>query len=143
MALKQVADYGAETVKMEVASSNHNEEKNMSGKDKQKLVPSVMFAADYEALKDEKKRCKAVELNDKKLIQNVGKDTTFTEKQIRAMFNRLRLFLKEEEESRLAALKEGEDQKKEVVMRELKNWWNVSSPCSICAVIEEVEQWPQ
>uniref|UniRef100_A0A3Q2UYS4 B30.2/SPRY domain-containing protein n=1 Tax=Haplochromis burtoni TaxID=8153 RepID=A0A3Q2UYS4_HAPBU len=65
-----------------------------------------------------------------------------TERQIRAEFNKLQQFLKEEEESRLAALREEEEQKGRTISREMKMIEEQISSLSdsICAVEEELQK---
>uniref|UniRef100_A0A3P9D4Q6 B30.2/SPRY domain-containing protein n=1 Tax=Maylandia zebra TaxID=106582 RepID=A0A3P9D4Q6_9CICH len=65
-----------------------------------------------------------------------------TERQIRAEFNKLQQFLKEEEESRLAALREEEEQKGRTISREMKMIEEQISSLSdsISAVEEELQK---
>ncbi|KAM7415691.1 hypothetical protein PAMA_017969 [Pampus argenteus] len=60
---------------------------------------------------DTRDKYEEVEETYNEMIQVSKKQLSSTEKQIRAEFNKLHQFLKEEEESRLAALREEEEQK--------------------------------
>uniref|UniRef100_A0A667ZPP5 Uncharacterized protein n=1 Tax=Myripristis murdjan TaxID=586833 RepID=A0A667ZPP5_9TELE len=76
--------------------------------------------SDLKSLQDKKNKCKEV----KKLYKEMGelfkKQLVATERQIRAEFNKLHQFLKEEEEARLAALREEEERKRKTVTRKMK-----------------------
>ncbi|KAM7391139.1 hypothetical protein PAMP_021852 [Pampus punctatissimus] len=76
------------------------------------------------------------------LIQHSEKQLSSTEKQIRAEFNKLHQFLKEEEESRLAALREEEEQKGKTISREMKRIQEQTSSLSdsISAVEEDLQK---
>ncbi|MED6290613.1 hypothetical protein CHARACLAT_014964, partial [Characodon lateralis] len=65
-----------------------------------------------------------------------------TERQISAEFNKLHQFLKEEEESRLAALREEEEQKGKTISREMKRIKEQISSLSdsISAVEEDLQK---
>ncbi|XP_053181440.1 nuclear factor 7, brain-like [Scomber japonicus] len=71
-------------------------------------------------LQDKRDKYKQVEKTYNEMIQHSKKQLLSTEKQIRAEFNKLHQFLKEEEESRLAALREEEEQKGKTMSREMK-----------------------
>ncbi|XP_075902067.1 E3 ubiquitin-protein ligase TRIM35-like [Nelusetta ayraudi] len=98
--------------------------------------------SDLKALKDKKEKYGDVELKYREIIQHVEKQVLFTEKRIRAEFNKLRLFLREEEESRLAALREEEDHKRKVVTSEMEKIQEEMSSLSrsIAAVEQELQQ---
>ncbi|CAK6977776.1 nuclear factor 7%2C brain-like [Scomber scombrus] len=76
------------------------------------------------------------------MIQHSKKQLLSTEKQIRAEFNKLHQFLKEEEESRLAALREEEEQKGKTMSREMKRIQEQISSLSdsISAVEEDLQK---
>ncbi|KAM7391155.1 hypothetical protein PAMP_021866 [Pampus punctatissimus] len=67
--------------------------------------------SDLKSLQDTRDKYEEVEEKYNEMIQVSKKQLSSTEKQIRAEFNKLHQFLKEEEESRLAALREEEEQK--------------------------------
>uniref|UniRef100_A0AAX7TMB4 B30.2/SPRY domain-containing protein n=1 Tax=Astatotilapia calliptera TaxID=8154 RepID=A0AAX7TMB4_ASTCA len=74
--------------------------------------------------------------------EHMKKQLLSTERQIRAEFKKLQQFLKEEEESRLAALREEEEQKGRTISREMKMIEEQISSLSdsICAVEEELQK---
>ncbi|XP_019221695.1 tripartite motif-containing protein 35-like [Oreochromis niloticus] len=74
--------------------------------------------------------------------EHIKKQLLSTERQIRAEFNKLQQFLKEEEESRLAALREEEEQKGRTINREMKMIEEQISSLSdsISAVEEELQK---
>ncbi|XP_074495042.1 zinc-binding protein A33-like [Sebastes fasciatus] len=76
--------------------------------------------SDLESLQDKRDKHKQVEKTYDEVIQHSKKQLLSTERQIRAEFNKLHQFLKEEEESRLAALREEEEQKGKTISREMK-----------------------
>ncbi|XP_075883560.1 nuclear factor 7, ovary-like [Nelusetta ayraudi] len=78
----------------------------------------------------------------KQVIELLEKQASSTEKQIRAEFDKLRLFLSQEEESRLAALREEEEQKRKTVIREMEKIQEKMSSLSstVTAVQEELQQ---
>ncbi|MED6275510.1 hypothetical protein CHARACLAT_027226, partial [Characodon lateralis] len=76
--------------------------------------------SDLKSLQDKKDKCIQVEKTYKDVIQHSKKQVLSTERQIRAEFNKLHQILKEEEESRLAALREEEEQKGKTIGREMK-----------------------
>ncbi|XP_076587916.1 zinc-binding protein A33-like [Chaetodon auriga] len=98
--------------------------------------------SDLQSLQDKRDKYKRVEETYKEMIQHSKKQLLSTEKQIRAEFNKLRQFLKEEEESRLAALREEGEQRKRTVSREMKMIEQQISSLSdsICAVEEELQK---
>uniref|UniRef100_A0A667WKC2 Nuclear factor 7, brain-like n=1 Tax=Myripristis murdjan TaxID=586833 RepID=A0A667WKC2_9TELE len=76
--------------------------------------------SDLKSLQEKKKKYKDAEETYKDVVQHSKKQLVATERQIRAEFNKLHQFLKEEEEARLAALREEEEQKGKTVTREMK-----------------------
>ncbi|KAM3610547.1 uncharacterized protein V6R79_005466 [Siganus canaliculatus] len=97
---------------------------------------------DVKSLQDKKDKYKQVEKTYNEVFQHNKKQLSSTEKQIRAEFNRLHQFLKEEEESRLAALREEEEQKGKIISREMKMIQDQISSLSdsISAVEEELQK---
>lgn len=98
--------------------------------------------SDLESLQDKRDKYKQVEETYNEVIQQSEKQLLSTERQIRAEFNKLHQFLKEEEESRLAALREEEEQKGKTVSREMKKIQEQMSSLSdrISAVEEELQK---
>ncbi|XP_038558600.1 zinc-binding protein A33-like [Micropterus salmoides] len=98
--------------------------------------------SDLESLQDKRDKYKQVEKTYNEVIQLSKKQLLSTERQIRAEFNKLHQFLKEEEESRLAALREEEEQKGETVSREMKKIQEQISSLSdsISAVEEDLQK---
>ncbi|XP_029916400.1 nuclear factor 7, brain-like [Myripristis murdjan] len=76
--------------------------------------------SDLKSLQDKKKKYEDAEETYKDVVQHSKKQLVATERQIRAEFNKLHQFLKEEEEARLAALREEEEQRGKTVTREMK-----------------------
>ncbi|XP_042346044.1 zinc-binding protein A33-like [Plectropomus leopardus] len=76
--------------------------------------------SDLKALQEKKSKHQKVEKTYDEMIQHSKKQLLSTERQISAEFNQLNQFLKEEEESRLAALREEEKQKGKTINRERK-----------------------
>ncbi|XP_074495033.1 zinc-binding protein A33-like [Sebastes fasciatus] len=76
--------------------------------------------SDLESLQDKRDKHKQVEKTYDEMVKHSKKQLLSTERQIRAEFNKLHQFLKEEEESRLAALREEEEQKGKTISREMK-----------------------
>ncbi|XP_025752900.1 zinc-binding protein A33-like [Oreochromis niloticus] len=115
-----------------------------------KLVPveeavSVLkknLESDLKSLQDKRNKYKQVEKTYNEVIQHSKKQLLSTERQIRAEFNKLQQFLKEEEESRLAALREEEEQKGRTISREMKMIEEQISSLSdsISAVEEELQK---
>ncbi|XP_075883856.1 nuclear factor 7, brain-like [Nelusetta ayraudi] len=153
-----------EAVKVELLCK-HKEETKLFCEDEQKAVCSVcefslhqghkvvpveeavpglkeQLKSNFTALKDKKKKYGEVELKFKQVIQHLEKQALSTEKEIRAEFDKLRLFLREEEESRLAALREEEEQKRKTVIREMEKVQEKMSSLSrtITAVEKELQQ---
>ncbi|XP_042278478.1 nuclear factor 7, brain-like [Thunnus maccoyii] len=129
--------------KLIVVCSKHHEEPKLFCKDEQRAVCPVcevslhqshkvvpveqavsdlkdQLKSDLKSLKDKRNKYKQVEETYNEVIQHSKKQLLSTEKQIRAEFNKLHQFLKEEEESRLAALREEEEQKGKTISREMK-----------------------
>ncbi|XP_078101563.1 nuclear factor 7, brain-like [Sander vitreus] len=76
--------------------------------------------SDLQSLQDKRDKHRRVEETYDEITQHSKKQLLSTERQIRAEFNKLHQFLKEEEESRLAALREEEQQRGKTVSREMK-----------------------
>ncbi|XP_071339873.1 nuclear factor 7, brain-like [Trachinotus anak] len=98
--------------------------------------------SDLKSLQDKREKYEEVEETYKVMIPHSKKQLLSTEKQIRAEFNKLHQFLKEEEESRLAALREEEEQKGKTISREMKRIQEQISSLSdsICAVEEDLQK---
>uniref|UniRef100_UPI003AAEFD8E nuclear factor 7, ovary-like n=1 Tax=Centroberyx gerrardi TaxID=166262 RepID=UPI003AAEFD8E len=76
--------------------------------------------SDLKSLQDKRYKYKEVEKTYNEVVQHSKKQLVATERQIRAEFNKLHQFLKEEEEARLEALREEEEQKEKTITREMK-----------------------
>ncbi|XP_039650059.1 nuclear factor 7, brain-like [Perca fluviatilis] len=76
--------------------------------------------SDLQSLQDKRDKHRRVEETYDEINQHSKKQLLSTESQIRAEFNKLHQFLKEEEESRLAALRKEEQQRGKTVSREMK-----------------------
>ncbi|XP_076587962.1 zinc-binding protein A33-like [Chaetodon auriga] len=151
--------------KVEVVCSKHQEEPKLFCEDEQRAVCPVcefslheshkvvpveqavselkdQLKSDLQSLQDKRDKYKEVKETYKEVIQHSKKQLLSTEKQIRAEFNKLHQFLKEEEESRLAALREERVQRKRTVRREMKMIEQQISSLSdsICAVEEELQK---
>ncbi|XP_039906818.1 nuclear factor 7, brain-like [Simochromis diagramma] len=98
--------------------------------------------SDLKSLQDKRNKYKQVEETYNEVREHMKKQLLSTERQIRAEFNKLQQFLKEEEESRLAALREEEEQKGRTISREMKMIKEQISSLSdsICAVEEELQK---
>ncbi|XP_036000098.1 nuclear factor 7, brain-like [Fundulus heteroclitus] len=98
--------------------------------------------SDLKSLQDKRNKHKQVEKTYEDVIQHSKKQLLSTERQIRAEFNKLHQFLKEEEESRLAALREEEEQKGKTISREMKRIQEQISSLSdsISAVEEDLQK---
>ncbi|XP_062274232.1 zinc-binding protein A33-like [Scomber scombrus] len=154
-----------EEKKVEVVCSKHQEEPKLFCKDEQRAVCPVcefslhhghkvvpveqavsdlkdQLKSDLKPLQDKKNKYKQVEKTYNEMIQHSKKQLLSTEKQIRAEFNKLHQFLKEEEESRLAALREEEEQKGKTMSREMKRIQEQISSLSdsISAVEEDLQK---
>ncbi|XP_033933155.2 nuclear factor 7, ovary-like [Pseudochaenichthys georgianus] len=154
-----------EKKKVEVVCSKHPEEPTLFCKDEERAVCPVcefslhqghevvpveqavselkdLLKSDLESLQDKRDKYKGVETTYKEVIQVSEKQLLSTERQIRAEFIKLHQFLKEEEESRLAALREEEEQKGKTISREMKSIQEHISSLShsISAVEEELQK---
>ncbi|KAM8761088.1 nuclear factor 7, brain-like [Acanthopagrus schlegelii] len=154
-----------EVKKVEVVCSKHPEETKLFCEDEDralchvcdfphhaghKVVPieptvrelKEQMESDLKSLQDKRNKYKQVEKTYTEVIEHSKKQLLSTERQIRAEFNKLHQFLKEEEESRLAALREEEEQKGKTVSREMKMIEEQLSSLSdsICAVEEELQK---
>ncbi|XP_047446941.1 nuclear factor 7, brain-like [Mugil cephalus] len=98
--------------------------------------------SDLKSLEDKRDKYEQVEITYNKMIQHSKNQLLSTEKQIKAEFNKLHQFLKDEEESRLAALKKEGEQKEEIVNGEMKRTKEQISSLSdsISAVEQELEK---
>ncbi|XP_073322339.1 nuclear factor 7, brain-like [Pagrus major] len=151
--------------KVEVVCSKHQEEPKLFCEDEDRAVCHVcdfphhvghkvvpveqavselkeQLTSDLKSLQDKRNKYKHVEETYNEVIQHSKKQLLSTERQIRAEFNKLHQFLKEEEESRLAALREEEEQKGKTISREMKMMEEQISSLSdsICAVEEELQK---
>ncbi|XP_062274165.1 nuclear factor 7, brain-like [Scomber scombrus] len=151
--------------KVEVVCSKHQEEPKLFCKDEQRAVCPVcefslhhghkvvpveeavsdlkdQLKSDLKPLQDKKNKYEEVEKTYNEMIQHSKKQLLSTEKQIRAEFNKLHQFLKEEEESRLTALREEEEQKGKTMSREMKRIQEQISSLSdsISAVEEDLQK---
>ncbi|XP_036955486.1 nuclear factor 7, brain-like [Acanthopagrus latus] len=151
--------------KVEVVCSKHPEETKLYCEDEQRAVCPVcefslhqshkvvpveqavselkeQLKSDLKSLQDKRNKYKQVEKTYNEVIEHSKKQLMSTERQIRAEFNKLHQFLKEEEESRLAALREEEEQKGKTVSREMKMIEEQLSSLSdsICAVEQELQK---
>ncbi|XP_074526940.1 E3 ubiquitin-protein ligase TRIM35-like [Halichoeres trimaculatus] len=98
--------------------------------------------SDLTSLQDKRNKYKQVEKLYIEVIQHSKKQLLSTETQIRAEFNKLHQFLIEEEESRLKALREEEEQKGKTISREMKRIQEQISSLSVTifAVKEELQK---
>ncbi|XP_033996442.1 nuclear factor 7, ovary-like [Trematomus bernacchii] len=151
--------------KLEVVCSKHQEEPKLFCKDEERAVCPVcefslhqghkvvpveqavselkdLLTSDLGSLQDKRNKYKGVEKTYNAVIQVSKKQLLSTERQITAEFNKLHQFLKEEEESRLAALREEEEQKGKTISREMKSIQEHISSLShsISAVEEELQK---
>ncbi|XP_056231460.1 nuclear factor 7, brain-like [Seriola aureovittata] len=151
--------------KVEVVCSKHQEEPKLFCKDEDRAVCPVcefslhhghkvvpveqavsdlkeQLKSDLKSLQDKRNKYKQVEKTYSETIQHSKKQLSSTERQIRAEFNKLHQFLKEEEESRLAALREEEEQKGKTISREMKMIQEQISSLSdsISAVEEDLQK---
>ncbi|XP_062274240.1 zinc-binding protein A33-like [Scomber scombrus] len=154
-----------EEKKVEVVCSKHQEEPRLFCNDEQRAVcPTCEFSlhhghkvvpveqavrdlkdqlkSDLKPLQDKRDKYEKVEKTYNEMIQHSKKQLLSTEKQIRAEFNKLHQFLREEEESRLAALREEEEQKGKTMSREMKRIQEQISSLSdsISAVEEDLQK---
>ncbi|KAM6944611.1 nuclear factor 7, brain-like [Lycodopsis pacificus] len=151
--------------KVEVVCSKHGEETKLFCEDEERVVCPVcefsllqshkvvpieqavsdlkdQLRSDLESLQDKKHKHKQVEKTYNEMIQHSKKQLLSTERQIRAEFNKLHQVLKEEEESRLAAVREEEEQKGKTISREMKMIQEQISSLSdsISAVEEDLQK---
>ncbi|XP_051807075.1 zinc-binding protein A33-like [Acanthochromis polyacanthus] len=98
--------------------------------------------SELKSLQDKRDKYKQVEETYSEMREHTKKQLLSTERQIRAEFNKLHQFLKEEEESRLAALREEEEHKGKTISREMKRIQEHISSLSdsISAVEEELHK---
>ncbi|XP_074494591.1 nuclear factor 7, brain-like [Sebastes fasciatus] len=149
-----------EEKKVMVVCSKHQEETKLFCKDEERaLCPVCEFSlhqghkvvpieqavsdlkSDLKSLQDKRDKHKQVEKKYDEMVKHSKKQLLSTEKQIRAEFNKLQQFLKEEEESRLAALREEEEQKGKTISREMKMIQeHISSLSDSISAVEEVLQ---
>ncbi|XP_071374976.1 zinc-binding protein A33-like [Centroberyx affinis] len=121
--LKELADSFTGRKKAWFSETDKGEEKHGH-----KVVPieeavsdlKEQLKSDLKSLQDKRNKHKEVEKTYNKVVQHSKKQLVATERQIRAEFNKLHQFLKEEEEARLAALREEEEQKGKTITRERK-----------------------
>ncbi|XP_059193130.1 zinc-binding protein A33-like [Centropristis striata] len=101
-----------------------------------------LLKPDLQSLQDKRDKYKQVEKTYNEVTEHSKKQLLSTERQIRAEFNKLHQFLREEEESRLAALREEEEQKGKTISREMKRIQEQISSLSdsISAVEEELQK---
>ncbi|XP_033942130.1 nuclear factor 7, brain-like, partial [Pseudochaenichthys georgianus] len=101
-----------------------------------------LLTSDLGSLQDKRDTYKGVETAYKEVIQVSEKQLLSTEWQITAEFIKLHQFLKEEEESSLAALREEEEQKGKTISREMKSIREHISSLShsVSAVEEELQK---
>ncbi|XP_051250453.1 E3 ubiquitin-protein ligase TRIM35-like [Dicentrarchus labrax] len=151
--------------RVEVVCSKHQEEPKLFCKDEDRAVCPVcefshhhshnvvpveqavrdlkdQMKSDLKSLQDKRNKYKHVEKTYNEVIQHSKKQLLSTERQIRAEFNKLHQFLKEEEESRLAALREEEEQKGRTISREMRRIQEEISSLSdsISAVEEDLQK---
>ncbi|XP_071391118.1 nuclear factor 7, ovary-like [Centroberyx affinis] len=98
--------------------------------------------SDLKSLQDKRNKYKEVEEKYNKVNQHSKKQLVATERQITAEFHKLHQFLKEEEEARLVALREEEEQRGKTVAREMKIIQEKMSSLSdsISAVEEDLQK---
>ncbi|XP_071391115.1 nuclear factor 7, ovary-like [Centroberyx affinis] len=98
--------------------------------------------SDLKSLQDKRNRYKEFEKKYNEVNQHSKKQLVATERQITAEFHKLHQFLKEEEEARLVALREEEEQRGKTVAREMKIIQEKMSSLSdsISAVEEDLQK---
>ncbi|KAM4616644.1 zinc-binding protein A33-like [Polymixia lowei] len=156
---KAETDKGAE--KVEVVCSKHLEDPKWFCEEEQRAVCHVcdfshhqdhtmvpikqavsdlkdQMKSDLKSLQDKRNKYKEVEKTYDEMVQYSKKQLVNTEKQIRAEFEKLHQFLREEEEARLAALREEEEQKGKTITQEMKIIQEQIS--SLSEMISAVEQ---
>ncbi|XP_067427395.1 nuclear factor 7, brain-like [Thunnus thynnus] len=162
---QKVGSSETEKGEKEVVCSKHQEEPKLFCKDEQRAVCPVcevslhqshkvvpveqavsdlkdQLKSDLKSLQDKRNKYKQVEKTYNEVIQHSKKQLLSTERKITAEFNKLHQFLKEEEESRLAALREEEEQKGKTISREMKRIQEQISSLSdsISAVEEDLQK---
>ncbi|KAM4616647.1 nuclear factor 7, brain-like [Polymixia lowei] len=138
---KAETDEGAE--KVEVVCSKHPEDPKLFCEEEQRAVCHVcdfshhqghkvvpieqavsdlkdQLKSDLKPLQDKRNKYKEVEKTYNEVVQYSKKQLVATERKIRAEFEKLHQFLREEEEARLAALREEDQQKKKTITQEMK-----------------------
>ncbi|XP_038152668.1 nuclear factor 7, brain-like isoform X2 [Cyprinodon tularosa] len=148
-----------------VVCSKHQEDPKLFCKDEQRAVCPVcefslhqshkvvpieqavselkeQLKSDLKFLQHKRNKHQQVEKTYNDVIEHSKKQLLSTERQIRAEFNKLHQFLREEEESRLAALREEEEQKGKTISREMKRIQEQISSLSdsISAVEEDLQK---
>ncbi|XP_056232822.1 nuclear factor 7, brain-like [Seriola aureovittata] len=151
--------------KVEVVCSKHQDEPKLFCKDEDRALCTVcdfphhqshkvvpleqavsdlkeQLKSDLKSLQDKRSKYKQMDKTYSETIQHSKKQLSSTERQIRAEFNKLYQFLKEEEESRLAALREEEEQKGKTISKEMKMIQEQISSLSdsISAVEEDLQK---
>ncbi|XP_056232700.1 nuclear factor 7, brain-like [Seriola aureovittata] len=151
--------------KVEVVCSKHQEETKLFCMDEDRAVCPVcefslhhghkvvpveqavsdlkeQLKSDLKSLQDKRNKYKQVEKTYSEMTEISKEQLSSTERQIRAEFNKLHQFLKEEEESRLAALREEEEQKGKTISRGMKMIQEQISSLSdsISAVEEDLQK---
>ncbi|KAM8886708.1 zinc-binding protein A33-like [Spinachia spinachia] len=98
--------------------------------------------SDLKSLQDKRNKHQRVKKTYNEVIQLSKKQLVSTERKIRAEFNKLHQFLRDEEESRLAALREEEEHKGKTISREMEMIEEQISSLSgsISAVEEELQK---
>ncbi|TNN46845.1 Zinc-binding protein A33 [Liparis tanakae] len=154
LALKELSDSFAERQKKETEPEEQNPEGpvrelllHQSPELQGPLQPAArglgeQLRSELESLQDQRDKHRRVEDTYKEVIQHSKKQLLSTERRIRAEFNQLHRFLKEEEESRLAALRDEEEQKGKTIDREVKRIRKQISSLSdsISAVLEDLQK---
>ncbi|XP_041691966.1 E3 ubiquitin-protein ligase TRIM35-like [Coregonus clupeaformis] len=100
------------------------------------------LTSDLDSLQSKQVKCKDIEKKYSKVVQYSKKQLVSTERQIRGEFEKLHQFLKKEEEARLAALREEEEEKGKMIAREIKNIQDQISSLteSITALKQELQK---
>ncbi|XP_041644234.1 E3 ubiquitin-protein ligase TRIM35-like [Cheilinus undulatus] len=98
--------------------------------------------SDLKCLREKSTKYKQVEETYNKVLEHSKKQLLATESQIKAEFIKLHQFLKEEEESRLVAVREEEEQKRKIISKDIKKIQQQISSLSqsISAVEEELKK---
>ncbi|XP_014263610.3 zinc-binding protein A33-like [Maylandia zebra] len=105
-------------------------------------VLKELLKSDLKSLQDKRNKYREMVKTYNEVSEHSKKQLLSTERQIRAEFNKLHQILKEEEESRLAALRKEEEQKGRTISREMKMIEEQISSLSdsISAVEEELQK---